>query len=128
MLIMSRENFPDTSQPPNNVYKEGLVSWVMTSEDEWDGRYGVVESGVEATFPVDTDERIWLHEPTGNQQLDIEVLEPGEDYKRISAHSLRGEGVLYIAAGHKIHISTPEGQGEVDYFCDYPGVEPTSSH
>lgn len=126
---MSAENFPDTSQAPDNVYfGADAISWVTESPDGWDGRYGVIQQGFEQTFPTpETGERIWLHEPTGKQELEISVLD--EEGHTASTHYLHGDGAMvHVTDGRSIIVTTPKNQGEIGYMCDYPGVKPGESH
>jgi hypothetical protein len=125
--MIHHEALPDTSQHPDSVYfGSDAISWETTSEDGWDARYGVIQPGFKETFPTPkTGERIWLHEPNGQQELEISVLDK-EGYKT-STHYLRDEGsIVHITGGHDILVSTNEHQGAIGYMCDYPGVEPGS--
>jgi hypothetical protein len=119
------ETLPDTSQHPDNAYFGGdVISWVTISEDGWDARYGVIQPGFSQTFPTpETGERIWLHEPTGKQELEISVLD--NDGHPTSIHYLSGEGsIVHVTGGHNIMVTTPKEQEAISYMCDYPGVVP----
>lgn len=125
--MIHHEVLPDISQRPDNIYfGSDAISWVTTSEDGWEARYGVIQPGFAQTFPTPpTGERIWLHEPTGRQELEISVID--ENGQTISTHYLGGEGsIVHITGGHSIMVTTPKDQGGIGYICDYPGVEPGS--
>ena len=125
-IDMSVEKFPDTSQYPDHIYFDtNAISWEMESPEGWDARYGVIQPGFEQRFPTPiTGERIRLYEPTGEQELEISVLD--EEGKTESTHYLSGENtIVHVTGGRDILISTPKGQGDIGYICDYPGRRPT---
>lgn len=64
---------------PDNVYFDGkAVSWVGSSAEGYEARYGVIQEGFYGTLQMPKyaigGERIWLLEPVGSQSLTVNVF------------------------------------------------------
>ena len=116
--------YPDT-HPDNLLAGTDAISWKVVSQRGFKGRYGNIQPGFNRQFPAlqTNDELIWLDRPTGNQALTVSVYD--QDDQLVKEVTLRtAEDEIFVPAGHKVGLSTPEGQGDVDFGCEYPGVAP----
>jgi hypothetical protein len=122
--MSSQEALSAAEQPDHVEFDGAVIGWDAVSPEGWAARIGVIEPGFSGKRPVvTTGERIRLYEATGQQELEISVLD--EQGRAAAIYHLGDENsMIEVHGDREMRLATPEGQGPIRYMTDYPGVWP----